>query len=49
MVGDSIEDDIEGAKQLEIKTVLVDREGKYFDYKGTKNFDLSILKEMFEC
>lgn len=49
MVGDSIEDDIEGAKQVEIKTVLVDRKGKYFDYKGTKIFDLSSLKEMFEC
>ncbi|MCC3410179.1 MAG: HAD family hydrolase [Microcoleus sp. PH2017_29_MFU_D_A] len=48
MVGDSIEDDIEGAKQLKIKTVLVDREGKYFDYKGTKIFDLSSLKEMFD-
>lgn len=47
MVGDSIEDDIEGAKQLKIKTVLVDRKGKYFDYKGTKIFDLSSLKEMF--
>ena len=48
MVGDSIEDDIEGAKQLEIKTVLVDRKGKHFDYKGTKVFDLSSLEEMFE-
>lgn len=48
MVGDSIEDDIEGAKQLEIKTVLVDRKRKYFDYKGTKIFDLSSLKEMFD-
>lgn len=49
MVGDSIEDDIEGAEQFGIKTVLVDRKGKYFDYQGTRVFDLSSLKEMLEC
>lgn len=49
MVGDSIEDDIEGSEQLGIKTVLVDRKGKYFDYHGTKIFGLSSLKEMLEC
>lgn len=48
MVGDSIEDDIEGAEQLGIKTVLVDRKGKYFDYHGTRIFNLSSLKEMLE-
>ncbi|MEG4217412.1 HAD family hydrolase [Microcoleus sp. Pol14C6] len=49
MVGDSMEDDIEGAEQFGIKTVLVDRKGKYFDYQGTKIFDLSSLKETLEC
>lgn len=49
MVGDSIEDDIEGADKFGIKTVLVDRKGKYFDYQGTRIFDLSSLKEMLEC
>lgn len=49
MVGDSIEDDIDGAEQLGIKTLLVDRKGKYFDCHSRIIGDLSNLKEMLEC
>jgi putative hydrolase of the HAD superfamily len=31
MVGDSLEDDVEGARALGIKAILVDREGRYAD------------------
>ena len=34
MVGDSVEDDIEGAHELGMRTVLIDREGRYADVDG---------------
>ncbi len=34
MVGDSLEDDIEGAEALGMRAVLLDREGRFADYEG---------------
>jgi FMN phosphatase YigB (HAD superfamily) len=34
MVGDSYADDIEGARALGIRAVLIDREGRYPDVEG---------------
>ena len=41
MVGDSIENDINGAEQIGIKAVLIDRGNKHSGYKGTKIGTLS--------
>src|SRR5262249_33988950 len=34
MVGDTIEDDVEGARAVGMQAVLLDREGRYADYAG---------------
>jgi putative hydrolase of the HAD superfamily len=34
MVGDSIEDDIEGARALGMRAILLDREGRFPEYEG---------------
>jgi HAD superfamily hydrolase (TIGR01549 family) len=34
MVGDSLEDDVEGARALGMQAVLLDREGRFPDYEG---------------
>jgi len=36
MVGDSLEDDIKGAEQAQIRAVLIDRDHKYQEYAGEK-------------
>ena len=46
MVGDSIENDIEGAEQAGIQTVLIDRENKHCGYNGTKIGTLYEVKEL---
>jgi HAD superfamily hydrolase (TIGR01549 family) len=40
MVGDSIEDDVEGARSLGMRAILLDREGRYPDYQGIRLTDL---------
>ena len=40
MVGDSIEDDVEGALALGIGAILIDREGRHPDYEGVRLVDL---------
>jgi putative hydrolase of the HAD superfamily len=40
MVGDSIEDDVEGARSLGMRAILLDREGRYQDYEGIRLTDL---------
>ena len=34
MVGDSIEDDVEGARALGLRAFLLDRDGRHFEYEG---------------
>ena len=46
MVGDSIENDINGAEQAGIKAVLIDRENRYSEHTGTKIFTLSELMKL---
>ena len=37
MVGDSVEDDIEGAVALGMRAILVDREGRQADAEGLRD------------
>ena len=46
MVGDSIENDIDGAEQVGIKAVLIDRENKHCGYAGTKIGTLSAVMDL---
>ena len=46
MVGDSIENGIEGAEQAGIQAVLIDRENKHCGYNGTKIGTLSEVIEL---
>ena len=43
MVGDSIENDINGAEQAGIKAVLIDRANRYSEHTGTRIVTLSEL------
>ena len=46
MIGDSINIDIKGAKNVGIPTVLMDKENRYSDYQGKRITNLEELKEM---
>jgi len=46
MIGDSINIDIKGAKNVGIPTVLMDKENRYPDYQGKRITNLEELKEM---
>ena len=46
MIGDCLPIDINGAKNVGIKTILIDRNNKYPNYQGTKITNLEELKEM---
>ena len=46
MIGDSLNIDIKGAKNVGIPTILVDRENHHPDYQGKRIISLKELKEM---
>lgn len=46
MVGDSLEDDIKGAKKVGIETILLDRNNQYNEYTGLKIKNLSALNNI---
>lgn len=48
MIGDIPEIDLKGAKELGMKTILIDSKGKYPDYEGIKIKDLNELKDILE-